>query len=220
MLFDFGGTLDADGVAWKERAFRLYREEGVSVSRDVFDPIFHRADDALVGSLPPGCSLWETLMRLFRGIGDALGPGARRTDERLAERFLADMRRHTAASAEVLARLHPRYRLGLVSNFYGNLASVCDDVALAPFFAVIIDSTRVGCVKPDPRIFHAALTGLGLGPGEAVFVGDSLPRDMAGARAVGMPHIWLRGGQAPSSAPCCAGDPVIRSLDELDEVLT
>ncbi len=25
LLFDFGGTLDADGVAWKERFHALYR---------------------------------------------------------------------------------------------------------------------------------------------------------------------------------------------------
>ena len=31
VLFDFGGTLDADGVPWKERVARLYRDEGVSI---------------------------------------------------------------------------------------------------------------------------------------------------------------------------------------------
>ena len=30
VLFDFGGTLDADGVAWKERFFRLCLDEGVA----------------------------------------------------------------------------------------------------------------------------------------------------------------------------------------------
>ena len=49
------------------------------------------------------------------------------------------------------------------------------------------------------------------------FVGDSLPRDMAGARAVGMPHIWLSGDRA--GAACCAGDRVIRTLDDLEAAL-
>ncbi|MBI3976278.1 MAG: HAD family hydrolase, partial [Armatimonadetes bacterium] len=31
LLFDFGGTLDADGVPWKDRIFTLYRAEGVDV---------------------------------------------------------------------------------------------------------------------------------------------------------------------------------------------
>src|SRR5256886_17360775 len=61
----------------------------------------------------------------------------------------------------------------------------------SPLFSVLVDSAQVGCAKPEPRIFLHALEALGLGPADATFVGDSLPRDMAGARAVGMRHIWL-----------------------------
>ena len=32
VLFDFGGTLDADGVAWKERFHALYRAEGLDLA--------------------------------------------------------------------------------------------------------------------------------------------------------------------------------------------
>ena len=34
VLFDFGGTLDSDGVAWKERVHRHYRDEGLAVTMD------------------------------------------------------------------------------------------------------------------------------------------------------------------------------------------
>ncbi len=83
----------------------------------------------------------------------------------------------------MLAALAGRYRLGMVSNFYGNLEAVCDDTGVRKLFGIIMDSARVGCEKPDPRIFGAALDG----PRRhsrlaAMFVGDSLPRDMAGAR--------------------------------------
>src|SRR5262249_60634097 len=73
-----------------------------------------------------------------------------------------------------------RYRLGVVSNFYGNLARVCDDAGIQSFFQVLVDSTEAGCLKPDPRIFQRALTALGVPASAATFVGDSLPRDMAG----------------------------------------
>jgi FMN phosphatase YigB (HAD superfamily) len=56
-------------------------------------------------------------------------------------------------------------------------------------------------------------------PAAATFVGDSRPRDMEGARALGMRHVWLVDAAAPAAAPCCTGDPVIRSLDELEAVL-
>ncbi|OLE01096.1 MAG: hypothetical protein AUG80_00510 [Candidatus Rokubacteria bacterium 13_1_20CM_4_68_9] len=83
---------------------------------------------------------------------------------------------------------------------------------------MIVDSARVGCTKPDPRIFHRALEGVGVAPGDATFVGDSPTRDMAGARGVGMRHIWLV-PPAARPTPCCPGDRVVRSLGELDECL-
>jgi putative hydrolase of the HAD superfamily len=219
VLFDFGGTLDADGVPWKERALRLYREEGVAASPEAFDPLFYRADDALVGALPPRCSLLETATRLFAAVTEELRPGDHELARRVTERFVADIARHAATSASILSRLRSRYRLGLVSNFYGNLSAVCDDLGLSRFFGVIIDSTTVGHSKPDPRIFEMALAGLGVAAQDAVFVGDSLRRDMAGARGVGMPHVWLVGEGETASRACCPGDPIIRSLDELEALL-
>lgn len=220
LLFDFGGTLDADGVSWRERAFRLYVEAGVVVTAEDFAPHFYRADDALVGAVPVSCSLDETARRLFTALTEALCPGARDVAARLAGRFVDDVRRHARASAAILARLQPSYRLGLVSNFYGNLESVSADLALTPLLGVIVDSTRVGFTKPDPRIFKTALAALGVDAEEALFIGDSVPRDMRGAREVGMPHVWLAGaGEPRTTGACCAGDRVIHSLVDLAELL-
>ena len=55
---------------------------------------------------------------------------------------------------------------------------------------------------------------------ETVFVGDSVPRDMAGARGIGMRHVWLKAPDSNGAAqPCCPGDPVIRRLAELEEIV-
>src|SRR5207245_8160821 len=111
------------------------------------------------------------------------------------------------------------YRLGIVSNFYGNLTRVCEDAGLRSYFSVLVDSAQLGCEKPDPRIFQHALQALGVPASAATFVGDSLPRDMAGARGVGMRHIWLAGAEPSADGPCCRGDRQIRSLRELEAIL-
>jgi putative hydrolase of the HAD superfamily len=116
----------------------------------------------------------------------------------------------------VLAALHGRYRLGVVSNFYGNLEAVCRETGLAAHVDAAIDSAVVKAEKPDRRIFEAALAALGVGPRKALFVGDSRPRDMEGARALGMRHVWMHAG---GGEPCCPGDAVIRSFRELPGVL-
>jgi len=219
LLFDFGGTLDGPGLTWKTRAFGLYRAAGLAADPAPFDPVFYAADDALVGALPATLGLDETVRRLFTGISSRLGVADHGLTARLAQRFIDDARASLGDSGRVLARLARHHRLGIVSNFYGNLGAVCADAGLAPVLGVIADSTTVGWSKPDPRIFRHALDALGVAPGEAAFVGDSRPRDMEGARALAMPHVWLVDPAAAPGAPCCPGDPVIRSLDELEAAL-
>ena len=219
VLFDFGGTLDAPGVTWKERAWRLYKDAGVVADAAVFDPVFYKADDALVGTVEPTLPLAETVHRVFTGVSAGLGVADVRLTDRLAARFIGDCRAQLTASAAVLARLATRFRLGIVSNFYGNLAAICAEAGLAPLLGVVADSTVVGAGKPDARIFRHALDALGVAPAQAKFVGDSRPRDMEGARALGMRHVWLVDAAAPAALPCCTGDPVIRDLGELEAVL-
>ncbi len=48
LLFDFGGTLDADGVAWKERFHAHYRAEGLTLAPEAFAATFFPADDPMV----------------------------------------------------------------------------------------------------------------------------------------------------------------------------
>jgi putative hydrolase of the HAD superfamily len=215
VLFDLGGTLDAPGVAWKERLLRLYRAEGVETTPEAFAPCFYRVDDALVGAIPATLSLRDTVHRLVTGVSHALDVDDPALTERVAERFYDDARVHARGNAPLLADLAERYRLGVVSNFYGNLATVCTELDLRSYFTVMVDSVDVGWMKPDVRIFGHALEQLGVSPQAAAFVGDSFVRDMGGARATGMPHVWLAGDGAVGGAPCCPGDRVIDTLETL-----
>jgi len=218
LLFDFGGTLDAPGLPWRERFFRLWRDEGDDVSRKRFDRAFFVADDVLVGAIPETLSLAETVERLARGVAQGLGSGDESLPDRVAARFCEDSRKNLSRSAGLLERLASRYKLAVVSNFYGNLPAVCREAGLDRFLSAAVDSTIIGCSKPDPAIFHAALEKIPADPTESVFVGDSLERDMAGARGVGMRHVLLAGESPDGRRPCCPEDAVIRSLDELAEM--
>jgi putative hydrolase of the HAD superfamily len=60
---------------------------------------------------------------------------------------------------------------------------------------VALFSSEVGRRKPDPAIFERALEELGVVPERALFVGDTLATDVAGAQAVGMracQAVWFR----------------------------
>ena len=214
ILFDFGGTLDADGVAWKDRFRRLWCEEVGEIASAQFDPVFYAVDDALVGAVPATFSFHDTVGKIARGLSLGLGHSEDVVGARIAKRFEEESLEHLRGNALVLRDLSRRYRLGIVSNFYGNLSTVCREVGLSPFLAVVIDSTVVGVCKPNPEIFHAALRVLQIEPAQAVFVGDSLHRDMVGARAVGMAHVWLT-PQPMQQGACCPNDPVAHGLEEV-----
>ena len=183
VLFDFGGTLDSDGVAWKERFHALYRAEGLDLSAEAFAPAFYAADDPLVGVLPPTTGLEETVDSLAANLEAELlrraaaGREGNDTHRGHACRLALPVRNDAAFARNrpVLEALGERYRLGVVSNFYGNLEAVCESSGLAPLFGVMADSQRVGAEKPEPAIFQAALDGAPCRRRTTtVMVGDSL----------------------------------------------
>jgi FMN hydrolase / 5-amino-6-(5-phospho-D-ribitylamino)uracil phosphatase len=226
VLFDFGGTLDADGVAWKERFHTLYRAEGLDLSAEAFAPAFYAADDALVGALAPWASLKQTVDALAVGLEAELGRRVGRAGadnargRRVASRFLSEMSAAFARNRPVLEALAERYRLGVVSNFYGNLEAACESSGLASLFGVMADSQRVGAEKPEPAIFHAALSALDATPATAVMVGDSLRRDGEGARRSGMRFIWIAPEHLQAAESSGVADVAVTELPDLIDILT
>jgi putative hydrolase of the HAD superfamily len=136
-------------------------------------------------------------------------------EEQIIERFCVKTERTLQRNAQLLKRLKPVYRLGLISNFYGNVAELCREASLADLLDVIVDSAEIGVSKPDPEIFRIALARLDLTPAQAIFVGDSYERDIEPARGLGMKTIWLKGPKP--RIPENAGQPdfEIASLMEL-----
>jgi len=85
-------------------------------------------------------------------------------------------------------------RAAVVSNSNGSVRSILESLGLARHLEFVIDSSEVGVEKPDPRIFGMALERAGLGPGDAVYVGDLYSVDVRGARAAGMRAVLLDPG--------------------------
>jgi len=210
VLLDSGGTLDADGVHWSPRFHAAYRAEGGTLDLAAFDPIFKMSDQALA-RLPGIAALGfraaiETQARL---LGDILPERDRVNPAAVAGRLHADALAVVRRNRPILERLARRYRLGIVSNFTGNLQPCLEELGLARLFTAVSDSAVVGCSKPDPRIFLGTLTTLGARPERAWMVGDNFEADIRGAAALGMRTCWLGPPERP--LPPGAGDvPTVR----------
>jgi phosphoserine phosphatase len=90
----------------------------------------------------------------------------------------------------MLADLSRDHALAIVTNGAPSVQrEKLAGTTLARHFGAIVISVEVGVPKPDPRIFELALERLGVPAENATMVGDSRPRDVGGARAVGMRTI-------------------------------
>ena len=63
---------------------------------------------------------------------------------------------------------------------------VLDEAGLTSRVDFAVTSARAGVRKPHPLIFRRALDLAGVGPAEAMFVGDSWEADVGGARSAGI----------------------------------
>lgn len=125
------------------------------------------------------------------------------------------------ARRTVLEALRASYRFGIVSNFDHPPTAyrVLGHYSLTGYFDPIIISGEVGWRKPHRGIFLAALDKLGFAPEQILFVGDTPWADIAGARAVGMPVVWVDRGVTALDKNCPLPDYIVADVEQLGAVL-
>ena len=121
------------------------------------------------------------------------------------ERLTAAARAAARGAPLVTPNVDPRLPIE-GGDFLPGCGSIVQSVAVAAGVQPIV----VG--KPEPPLFRMALERLGLTAATTAMVGDSIPSDIQGARAIGMPTVlYAPGGGAPPDA----ADVVVSSFAEL-----
>jgi len=217
ILFDFGGTLDYP-LHWLDRFLAHYRAAGVSIGRSELDRAFSKATQMAyrAGIQRHDCNLAETVSFLVVNQIDELrrngqAPLIAIIDKcdgsngalarQITSAFVAESVLGLGRSRRVLSSLAGRFKIGVVSNFYGNLDRVLAEAGIAVMLDTVVDSTCLGIYKPDERIFETALKALEVAPADALMVGDSLEKDCAPARRLGMRTAWLRHSETATRHP-------------------
>ena len=195
LLFDYGGTIDTNGIHWGVVVRRACERFGLRVERDRFREAYVSVERTL-GSLPvirPEHTFRETLHIKMRLLFDILGINTPSLSGKIADACYADTRLTTLRAKKVLEELKRRYPIVLVSNFYGNLRTVLREFCLDGYFLRVIESAEAGIRKPDPALYASAVEILGLPPCEVAIIGDSYRNDIQPALLLGCPSIWLKG---------------------------
>jgi putative hydrolase of the HAD superfamily len=124
--------------------------------------------------------------------------------------------RTAPGTREVLNRLRGAgLRLGVVSNSDGRVEEALTAAGIRDRFDLVLDSAVVGVEKPDPAIFRAALSALGVAPDEALYVGDLYDVDVVGARAAGIEAILLVPDAAAPGPECRRVESLVALADDL-----
>lgn len=215
LLFDFGGTLDGNGVHWRDRTYRFLHQMYPEIDRETFDQVDRAAVDRLItDGKGPELTLRETMDVIATGIYEGLGLDSDVKD-RYVDFFCEGAEACLDRNRRWLATLCSRYRLGVISNNFGNTQGWCDEYNLSPLLDIVIDSTVIGISKPAAGIFHAALTGLGVSPEAAIYTGDTYSDDIIGAKGAGMHAAWLVGEENKECPDASLIDVQLTDLQEL-----
>lgn len=105
-------------------------------------------------------------------------------------------------------------RLVVVSNWDCSLPEWLERAGIGELVDGSVSSAVVGESKPAPAVFEAGLRVAGCDAAEALFAGDSVENDVAGARAAGLRAVLVqRAGEPPS------GVEAVHSLGELSAIV-
>lgn len=104
--------------------------------------------------------------------------------------------------AAVILKLRRTHKLGLVADIWAPKESWLVEfrrAGIASAFQAMSFSSDHGMVKPSPEPFRHIVQELCADPGRTVVIGDSVRRDLGGARAAGLPCILVGGAQDQSA---------------------
>ena len=189
LILDFDGlildTETSDFEAWRV----VYQDHGVSLPRDewakgigghikAFDPVTRLAQ--LTGRPVVPAAIWNARRQVCDALLERLEPlpGVLAWLEEAAKQSIP------VAIASSSPRSWVEWHL--------------ERTELRHYFAELVTAELVTRVKPDPALYHAALSILGVGPYQALAVEDS-PNGVAAARAADLKCVAVPG---PMTAGC------------------
>lgn len=202
IIFDYGGTIDSNGMHWAEVIWQAYENYNIPVTKEQFRDAYVYGERTL-GKNPivePHHNFLEMLRIKTKLQFDRLVANNyltydlhnQQNSDKIAQWCYQYAQNAIRNTVDILTELQKKYPLVLVSNFYGNIQAVLKDFKIDHYFPVIIESAVVGIRKPDPAIFELGIKETGFPAENCVVIGDSYDKDIIPATQIGCQTIWLK----------------------------
>lgn len=200
IIFDFGGTIDTNGIHWGEFIWEQYQKVGVDITRDIYREAYVYGERFLAKNpIIEPTDTFHTMLRKkiaihFDFLRERLSEKKFNAETAIA---IADgcynkVKETMKTTCTIVGELAMEYPLVLVTNFYGNMSVVLEEFNLSKYFKRIVESSIVGLRKPDPALFALGVEALGLNPKEIVVIGDSYRKDIYPSSTLGCKTVWLK----------------------------
>lgn len=227
IIFDYGGTIDTNSRHWAEVLWSQYVKHHIPVDKGSFREayVFGERSLAKYPYVRPDHNFFDVLLFKCKLQMEYLALHHHlEMDERKLQQYALSVAESSywyvqevlKTTRPVVETLSKRYKLVLVSNFYGNIQTILSDFKLDRFFADVVESSVVGVRKPDPAIYQLGVDAMGFNASEVLVVGDSFSKDVVPAKKVGCKVVWLKGeGWGNETIDESLPDVIITSLDQL-----
>ena len=200
IIFDYGGTIDTNGIHWGEFIWEQYRKAGIGITRDIYREAYVYGERFLAKNpVVEPTDTFHALLRKKIAIHFDFLRGrvpkmkfSNEDAEKIADGCYDNVKKTMETTCTIVENLSKRYPLVLVTNFYGNMPVVLKEFGLDTFFKTIIESSVVGIRKPDPALFALGVEALQLPAEEIVVIGDSYRKDIYPASTLGCRTVWLK----------------------------
>lgn len=208
IIFDYGGTIDTNGIHWGKVIWEQYVSAHIKISYEQFRMAYIHAE-RMLGKNPiiKPEDTFHTLLRKKIAIqadyiADNCGTKLSQAEcSQIVEGCYNKVLDTLAITRNVVEQLSQRYPLVLVTNFYGNMPVVLEEFCLQKYFPHIIESSVVGIRKPDPALFGLGVQALGIAAHETLVVGDSYKKDIYPAHSLGCVTAWIKKEGWDNEAP-------------------
>lgn len=194
ILFDFGGCLDSDGIHSRVLFFDQFKKSGfLNDPEDLyhFQQAYSFSDRKIVDEgLVVNADLFSMNHTLCSLIAKQLKIPPQNA-ERVAHEITKKQSVYLLRNKELLTKLRRKFRLGVISNFSGNLINILKDYSLDENFEFVLDSFHAGIEKPNPAIFRMAIDLCDDLPDNICFVGDNPERDISPAKKMGLKTVLI-----------------------------
>ncbi|MBF0362210.1 MAG: HAD family hydrolase [Oligoflexia bacterium] len=211
IFFDFGGTLDSDGVHSRTLFFNALTDRlNLHKWKNKFQDAYSYADsvinkEGLVAKLDLKAMNYQFVLLIVCKLNQMgfLSKVINKINQKdidcMANKITNIQAYYLRRNKNILSLLkQKKYRLGIISNFSGNLEIILHQFELQKYFKVVIDSYYLGVQKPDLKIFKEGLAAFN--STNSMFVGDNIERDIMPAKRLKM-HTVLVSSSMSSSMP-------------------